>query len=92
MSLIFNSQLQYFFYKQLWSEPSSQTFLYFQDFQGSKLLYANCRKTLVKDQSSFYEIRGLAICIDINAFKRVYRKQLNILKTLELEYKISGIL
>ena len=41
--------------------------------------------TVVKDQSSFYEIRSLAICINIKAFNRVNRKQFNILKTL-LEY------
>ena len=35
---------------------------------------------LVKDQSSFYEIRILTIYININAFSRVNRKQLNILK------------
>ena len=35
---------------------------------------------LVKDQSSFYEIRILTIYINIKAFIRVNRKQLNILK------------
>ena len=40
---------------------------------------------LVKDQSSFYEIRSLAIRINIKAFNRVNRKQLNILETF-LEY------
>ena len=40
---------------------------------------------LVKDQSSFYEIRCLAIRINIKAFNRVNRKQLNILETF-LEY------
>ena len=41
--------------------------------------------TVVKDQSSFYEICSLAICTNIKAFNRVNRKQFNILKTL-LEY------
>ena len=39
---------------------------------------------LAKDQSSFYEIRGLAICINM-AFNEVNRKQLNILRIF-LEY------
>ena len=43
---------------------------------------------LVRDQSSFYEIRNLAIYINIEAFNGVNRKQLNILKTLT----VSGIL
>ena len=37
---------------------------------------------LVKDQSSFYEIRSLAVYIKIKAFNRVNRKQLDILKTI----------
>ena len=40
---------------------------------------------LVKDQSSFYEMRSLSISIKIKAFNRVNRKQPNILKTF-LEY------
>ena len=40
---------------------------------------------LVKDQSSFYEIRILAIRINIKAFNLVNRKRLNILKIF-LEY------
>ena len=43
---------------------------------------------LVNDQKGFYEIRSLAICINMEAFNRVNRKRLNILKKLE----ISGIL
>ena len=39
----------------------------------------------VKDQSSFFEIRSLAICINIEAFNWVNRNQLNILKTF-VEY------
>ena len=42
-------------------------------------------KPLVKDQSSFYEIRSLAICINIKVFNRVNKKPLNILETF-LEY------
>ena len=45
----------------------------------------NIRIPLVKDQSTFYEIHSLAICIIIKAFNRVNRKQLNILKMF-LEY------
>ena len=37
---------------------------------------------LLKDQSSFYEIRSLAIYINIKVFNRVNRKQFNILKSL----------
>ena len=40
---------------------------------------------LVRYQSNFYEIRSLAIWINIKVFNRVNRKQLNILKTF-LEY------
>ena len=36
---------------------------------------------LVKDQSSFDEIRRLAIYTNIKAFNQVNRKQLNIVKT-----------
>ena len=43
------------------------------------------RYSLVKDQSSFYEIRSLAIRINIKAFNRINGKQLKILKTF-LEY------
>ena len=46
-------------------------------FQHS--LLAHCIP-LVKDQSSFYETRSLAIYININVFHRVNRKQLNIAK------------
>ena len=48
------------------------------DFSASviDMLYS-----LGKDQSSFYEIRSLAICINIKAFNRINRKQLKILKT-----------
>ena len=52
------------------SGPSPESCLYFQDFQESKFT----------DQSSFYEIRGLTICINIKAFKWINRKQLNIQK------------
>ena len=51
-------------------------------FQHSLLTYCI---SLVKDQSSFYEIRSVAISIKIKAFNQVNRKQLNILKTF-LEY------
>ena len=51
-------------------------------FQHSSLSYCI---TLVKDQNSFHEIRSLAIYINIDAFNRINRKQLNILKTF-LEY------
>ena len=37
---------------------------------------------IVKDQSSFYEICSLVICINIKALNRVDRKQFNIVKTL----------
>ena len=40
---------------------------------------------LLERQSSFYEIQSLAICINIKAFHRINRKQLNILK-MYLEY------
>ena len=40
---------------------------------------------LVKGERTFYEIRSLAICINIQAFNWVNRKELNILKTY-LEY------
>ena len=40
---------------------------------------------LVKDQSSFYEIRSLAICINIKTVNWVNRKQLDIAKDF-LEY------
>ena len=48
------------------------------DFSASviDMLYS-----LGKEQSSFYEIRSLAICINIKAFNRINRKQLKILKT-----------
>ena len=36
---------------------------------------------LIKDQSSFYEIRSEAICLNINSFNRINTKQLNFLKT-----------
>ena len=55
-------------------------------FQQSSLSYDI---PLVKDQSSVYEICSLAICINIKAFNRVNRKQLNIVKTF---FEISGIL
>ena len=45
---------------------------------------------LVKGQRSFYEILSLAIYINIKAFNRVNRKQLNVLKTF-LEYLESYI-
>ena len=47
-------------------------------FQYSPLIYYIL---LVKDESSFYEIFGIAICINIKAFNRVKRKQQNILQT-----------
>ena len=56
--------------------------MYSSIFQHSLLTYCI---PLVKDQSSFYEIRSLAISIKIKAFNRVNRKQLNIVKTF-LEY------
>ena len=40
---------------------------------------------LVKDQSSFYEIRSLGICMNIKALNQVKRKRLIILKIF-LEY------
>ena len=46
-------------------------------FQYSPLVYYI---PLVKDYSCFYEIRSLAICINIKVFNRVNRKQQNILK------------
>ena len=51
-------------------------------FQHLSLTYC---KPVVKDQRSFYEIRCLAICVNIKTFNRVNREQLNILKAL-LEY------
>ena len=51
-------------------------------FQHSSLTYCI---PLVKYHSSFYEIRNLAIRINIEAFDQINRKQLNILKTF-LEY------
>ena len=36
---------------------------------------------LDKGQSSFYEIYGLAICLNIKAFNRVNRKKMSIRKT-----------
>ena len=76
--------------------------MYFQDFQGSKLLngcfvvWPNKQIlsvirlffsmfnwhiiTLVKGQSSFYKIRGLAIYISVKVFNWVDRKLLNILQ------------
>ena len=40
---------------------------------------------LVQDQSSFYEIRSLGMCLSIKVFNRLNRKRLNILKIF-LEY------
>ena len=57
-------------------------------FKWSSLIYCI---PLVQDQSSFYEIRSLIICINIKAFNRVNKKQLNILKT-SLEYLRNYIL
>ena len=51
-------------------------------FQHLSLTYC---KPVVKDQRSFYEIRCLAICVNIKTFNWVNREQLNILKAL-LEY------
>ena len=85
-----------FFYKQLGSGPSLQSCLYLQDFQGfvfygcivvwpNKLILSILQLSYcipsVKDQCSFSEIRGLAICLNIKVFYWVNRKQLNILKT-----------
>ena len=36
---------------------------------------------IAKDQTIFYKICSLAICVNIKGFNRVNRKQLNILKT-----------
>ena len=47
---------------------------------------------LVKDQSSFYEIRSLAICLNIKAFNRANRKQFNILKYFWNIWKILLLL
>ena len=43
--------------------------------------HSSLAQCTAKDQSSFYEIRSLAICINTTIFNRVNRKQLNILKT-----------
>ena len=51
-------------------------------FQHSSLTYYI---PLVKDQSSFYEIRSRTICINIKAFTGISRKQRIILKAF-LEY------
>ena len=58
--------------------PNKEILSAFLRFQHSLLTYFI---PLVKDQSSFYEIRSLAICINIKVFNWVNRKQLNILKT-----------
>ena len=64
-------------------EPSPQSYLYLQDFQGSKLLnscflvYSSDFSAFVIDmlytgsqcQSSFYEICSLAVCINIKTCK-----------------------
>ena len=60
--------------------PNKQILSIFQWFLTFVILY-----TIVKDQKTFYEIHSLTICINIKAFNRVNRKQLNILKTF-LEY------
>ena len=62
------------------SFSSSFFFLHFRDFR--------LNTSLVKDQSSFYEICSLATGINIKGFHRVNRKQLKILKT----FLLSGIL
>ena len=61
--------------------------LYFQD-----ILSLTCRIPLVKNQNSLYETCSLAICINIQAFGRVNKKQGSIRKTfLEyLEFYIVG--
>ena len=48
-------------------------------FSFYKLLGSRGFQYLVKDQSSFYEIRSLAIYINIKAFDWVNKKQVNIL-------------
>ena len=79
---------------------SPQICLSFQDFQVGSLknqtnfkfipvifqhsLFTHCI-ALVKDKNSFYEIRSLAIRVNIKTSNRVKRKILNILKTF-LEY------
>ena len=76
------------FYRQLGSGHSPQSCLYFQvfltNFKYFPVIYQHSSLTygivLIKDQSSSYEIRSLAICMNIKTFNRVSRKQMNILK------------
>ena len=58
-------------------------------FQHQSLKYCI---PLVKDQNSVYEIRSVAIYINIETFKRVSRKQLDILKTFWNVWKIILLL
>ena len=75
--------LYIFFYKQLGSGPSPRSCLTVTNFkcipvvfQHSPLMYCTL---LFKNQSSFYEIQSLAVCINIKAIYQVNRKQLIIM-------------